>query len=140
MAPATVSGQKKMEKKIKIVTIDDNGKKTVIDTTYVIADTLSGEFNEFVFRTEDGKIIRGRTGGRHMIFAGEDQDLLMLPAPHGMKQGDQLRMIAPLAEKEDGVTYHISVDGVTVNIRAPKEKAGEADQILAEVKKILMKK
>ena len=41
------------------------------------------------------------------------------------------------AELREGVSYNISIDGVTVSIRAPKEKTKEADLILAEVKKIL---
>jgi len=45
-----------------------------------------------------------------------------------------------MPEEKEGVFYNISVDGVVVNIRAPKEKAREADQILNEVQKILMKK
>jgi hypothetical protein len=32
------------------------------------------------------------------------------------------------------------VDGITVNIRAPKEKVKEADLILDEVRQILLKK
>ena len=49
-----------------------------------------------------------------------------------------MKIMPPFAEDMEGVTYHISVDGVTVNIRASKEESKEADKILAEVKKILM--
>jgi hypothetical protein len=44
------------------------------------------------------------------------------------------------SEAREGVSYNITIDGVTVNIRAPKEKAKEADLILAEVKKVLLMK
>ena len=43
-------------------------------------------------------------------------------------------------EPIEGVSYHITIDGVTVNIRAPKEKVKEADLILEEVRQILLKK
>ncbi len=87
-----------------------------------------------------------------MVFISDDENSSGMPAPHpmpgmkgmkGMKgQKDVIVMsgmapMAPMAREREGVNYHITVDGVTVSIRAPKEKTKEADKILAEVKKIL---
>ena len=66
-----------------------------------------------------------------------------MPGMRGMKgmKGPKcmmnMNMMAPMPQEMEGVNYRISIDGVTVNIRAPKEKSKEADRILAEVKKIL---
>lgn len=126
LASSTVSAQeKKIEKKITVVTVID-GEKTVIDTTIVL-----DEPEEFFIETKDGRVIHGMTSAHPM------------PGMKGMKgmkgQKDVMIMngMAPMAQEREGVNYHISVDGVTVNIRAPKEKSKEADRILAEVKKIL---
>ena len=126
LAPATVSAQEmKTEKKITVVTVHD-GEKTVTDTTIVLDDA-----EEFVFETKDGRVIHGMTSTHPM------------PGMKGMKgmKGQKDVMIvngmAPMPPEREGVNYNISIDGVTVNIRAPKEKSKEADRILAEVKKIL---
>ena len=49
-------------------------------------------------------------------------------------------MAAREMETREGVNYHLSVDGVVVTIRAPKDKTDEADKILEAAKKVLMKK
>ncbi len=149
LASATVSAQeKKIGKKITVVTVHD-GEKTVIDTTIVLNDTIGGKMEEFVFETRDGRVIHGRSGERNMVFISDDENFSGMPAPHpmpgmkgmkGMKgQKDVMIMngMPLMAPEKEGVNYHISIDGVTVNIRAPKEKSKEADRILAEVKKIL---
>jgi len=149
LASATVSAQdKKIEKKITVVTIHD-GEKTVIDTTIVLNDTTGGKMHEFVFETRDGGVIHGRPGERNMVFISDDENFSGMPAPHpmpgmkgmkGMKgQKDVMIMsgMAPMAQEWEGVNYRVTIDGVTVSIRAPKEKSKEADRILAEVKKIL---
>jgi hypothetical protein len=66
-----------------------------------------------------------------MVFISRDPDEPDTPIMRHMK------VMNLDAEPKEGVSYSISIDGVTVNIRAPKEKAKEADLILAEVKKIL---
>ncbi|HSO78374.1 MAG TPA: hypothetical protein VLQ76_07390, partial [Bacteroidales bacterium] len=131
LAPATVSAQeKKTEKKITVVTVHD-GEKTVTDTTIVLNDAPGGNMEEFVFETKDGRVIHGMRSPHAM------------PGMKGMKgmkgQKDMMIMnrMAPMPPEMEGVNYRISIDGVTVNIRAPKEKSKEADRILAEVKKIL---
>lgn len=143
LASATVSAQeKKIEKKMTIVTIN-NGEKTVIDTTIVLTDTVGDEMNEFVFETRDGKVVHGRSGERSMVFISDDKDVPGVPGAHAMPAMPgmmHMGAMAPGALEMEGVNYRISVDGVTVNIRAPKEKSKEADRILAEVKKILMTK
>jgi len=144
LASATVSAQdKKAEKKITIVTVHD-GEKTVIDTTIVLDKP-----EEFVIETKDGRVIHGRPGERKMVFISDDGNFSGMPAPHpmpgmkgmkGMKgQKDVMIMsgMAPMAQEREGVNYRVTIDGVTVSIRAPKEKSKEADRILAEVKKIL---
>jgi hypothetical protein len=152
LASTTVSAQeKKIEKKITVVTIHD-GEKTVIDTTIVLNDTVGGKMEEFVFETKDGRVIHGRSGERNMVFISDDENMPGMPVPHpmpgmkGMKgakgmKGPKDVMIMhgmePMAPEMEGVNYRISIDGVTVSIRAPKEKSKEADRILAEVKKIL---
>ena len=155
LASATVSAQeKKIGKKITVVTVHD-GEKTVIDTTIVLNDTTGGKMEEFVFETRDGRVIRGRSGERNMVFISDDENFSGMPAPHpmpgmpgmkgmkGMKgQKDVMIMsgmapMAHMAQEREGVNYRVTIDGVTVSIRAPKEKSKEADRILAEVKKIL---
>ena len=128
LASATVSAQEKqkVEKKITIVTVDDKGVKK--DTTIVTTGEISAGDEEFVFHTEDGKVIHGTGGENRMIFIGGE------PVGPGMRH---MRVMNLDAEHREGVIYNISIDGVTVSIRAPKEKTKEADLILAEVKKIL---
>ena len=143
LASSTLSAQeKKVEKRVTIVTIQD-GEKTVIDTTIVLSDTVGGRMEEFVFGTKDGKVIHGRSGGRKMVFVSDGIEFPeapeMNPMP-GMPAMMHIDAMAPEAMEREGVNYRISVDGVSVNIRAPKEKAKEADRILDEVRKILMTK
>jgi hypothetical protein len=128
LASATVSAQEKqkVEKKITIVTVDDKGVKK--DTTIVTTGEISAGDEEFVFHTEDGKVIHGTGGENRMIFIGNE------PVGPGMRH---MKVMNLDAEPREGVSYNISIDGVTVSIRAPKEKTKEADLILAEVKKIL---
>jgi hypothetical protein len=52
----------------------------------------------------------------------------------------QMRNMELNTEAQEGVSYHITIDGVTVNIKATKDKVKEADLILAEVRKVLLKK
>ena len=140
LASATVSAQeKKIEKKMTIITMDD-GKKTVVDTTIILNDTTEGELNEFVFKTRDGKVIRGTSGERKFVFITDDNDLSGETIVHAVPNMGHMGVMSQMAEASEGVNYHISVDGVTVNIKATKEKAKEADRILEEVKKILMTK
>lgn len=128
LASATVSAQdkQKVEKKITIVTVDDKGVKK--DTTIVTTGEISAGDEEFVIHTEDGKVIHGTGGENRMIFIGSE------PVGPAMRH---MRVMNLDAEPREGVIYNISIDGVTVSIRAPKEKTKEADLILAEVKKIL---
>jgi hypothetical protein len=137
LAAGTVSAQQKkqLEKNIKIVTIDDKGVKK--DTTIISIDTLGSDTDAFFFKSDDGKIIRGTGKGKNMVVIERGEDT------RGMMPGMMMRPMRGMGygpEAEEGVNYHIAVDGVVVNIRAPKEKAGEADLILQEAKKILMKK
>jgi len=152
LASSTLSAQeKKIEKKITVVTVHD-GERTVIDTTIVLNDTVGGKMEEFVFETKDGRVIHGSSGERKMVFISDGENIHGTPVPHsmpgmkGMKGAkgmkgpkDVLIMngMAPMAPEREGVNYRITIDGVTVNIKAPKEKSKEADRILAEVKKIL---
>lgn len=128
LAGGTVSAQEKqkVEKKITIVSVDENGVKK--DTTIIKTGTVDEMGEEFVFETEDGKIIHGTAGDNRMVFVSRD------PGAPGMRH---MRVMNRDAEPREGVNYNISIDGVTVSIRAPKEKTREADLILAEVKKIL---
>jgi hypothetical protein len=133
-ATATVSAQEKkqVEKKVTIVTVDDKGIKT--DTIIITHDTIDLEGDEFVFETKDGQVIHGTGEGGKMIFIEKETGGPGMPAQMEMSH---MRQMAP---GQEGISYHITVDGVTVYIRAPKEKAKEADLILTEVKKVLLKK
>jgi hypothetical protein len=128
LAAGTVSAQEKqkVEKKVTIVTVDENG--VTKDTTIIKTGTVGEMGEEFVFETEEGKIIHGTAGDNRMVFVSRD------PGAPGM---GHMRVMNLDAEPREGVNYNISIDGVTVSIRAPKEKTREADLILAEVKKIL---
>ena len=81
--------------------------------------------------------MHGKGNGNKMIFIEKE-----MGEPGGPEQMQirQMRNMEWNPEARDGVSYHITIDGVTVNIRAPKEKAKEADLILAEVRKVLLKK
>jgi len=137
-AAGTVSAQEKkpVEKKvITIVSVDENGvKKDTMITTY---DTLNFEGDRIVIETEDGKVMHGKGNGNKMIFIEKEMGRPGGPEKMEMRQ---MRNMEWNAEAKEGVSYHITVDGVTVNIKAPKDKVKEADLILAEVRKVLMNK
>lgn len=137
-AAGTVSAQEKkqVEKKvITIVTVDENGVKK--DTTITTYDTLNFEGDRIVIETDDGKVMHGAGKGNKMIFIEKEKG-----GPGGPEQMEmrQMRNMEWNAEAKEGINYHITVDGVTVNIKAPKDKVKEADLILAEVRKVLLKK
>ena len=152
VAANTVSAQdkKKVEKRIMVVSVDDNG--VTKDTTIITTDTLEFNGENIVFNTRAGRHVMHGTGeGDSMIWIEKDENGDEDQPGHIMIQGMQnipgmmqgmraMRMTGRDMEASEGVTYHLSVDGVVVNIRAPKEKAGEADQILEAAKKVLMKK
>ena len=138
MVATTASAQetKKVEKKVVIVTVEEDGATR--DTTIIEGDTLFFEGGDLIIDTKEGKrIIRKPGDGSRMVWAGTPGTIPGRMAAPGVFPGRTMNM---MQEEKEGVTYHISVDGVVVNIRAPKEKTQEADQILNEVKKILMKK
>ena len=133
---ASAQGKKQVEKKITVVTVDEKGIKK--DTTIVMSDTLEFEGENLIINTREGKRIIHRPGREsRMIYLDENMDVPGPPAAQGMWHA---RVMAPGMNEKEGVNYHLSVDGVVVSIRAPKEKAAEADQILKEVQKILMTK
>jgi hypothetical protein len=135
IAAGTVSAQekKKVEKKVMtIVTVDENGVKK--DTTIISNDTVDFKADRIIIETEDGMVWQGKEKGEKMIFVEKEMGGPGMHSGMGMNQ----RYYNP--EAREGVNYNISIDGVIVNIRAPKEKTKEADLILDEVRKILMKK
>jgi hypothetical protein len=128
---------KKVEKKMVIVTLEDDGV-TKKDTTIVTTDTLVFEDGDLVIRTREGNRLIRRPGEKsRMIWVGEEGNFSTRVTEPGMMPARAMQQRFP---EKDGVSYNISVDGVVVNIRAPREKAKEADRILEEVKKILMSK
>lgn len=133
-AAGTVSaqGKKQVEKKVTIVTVDEKGIKK--DTTIISHDTIDFDGDEFVFETKDGQVFHGAGKGGKMIFLEKETGRPGMPAQMEMRQMRQM------AADKEGVSYNISIDGVIVNIRAPKEKVKEADLILEEVRKVLLKK
>lgn len=136
---ATLQAQeaKKVEKKMVIVTVEDDGT-TKKDTTIVTTDTIVFDEGDLVIRTREGNRIIRKPGERsRMIWMDEKGNF---PAPGAEPGMMPARVMQHRFPEKDGVSYNISVDGVVVNIRAPREKAKEADQILNEVKKILMSK
>lgn len=137
---ATLSAQEKkeVEKKVVIVTVEDDGINK--DTTIIEGDTLNFEGGNLIINTREGRrIIRKPGEGSRMVWV-ENEGGMPMREP-GMRPGMRPAMaMRPSQPLKDGVSYNISVDGVVVNIRAPKEKAKEADRILSEVKKILMAK
>ena len=138
IAAGTVSAQEKkqVEKKvITVVTVDENGVKT--DTTITTYDTLNFEGDRIVIETEEGMVMHGKGKGNKMIFIEKEMGE---PCGPEQMQIKHMRNMEWTPEPREGISYHITIDGVTVNIRAPKEKAKEADLILAEVKKVLLKK
>ena len=82
-------------------------------------------------------VMHGPGKGNRMIFIEKEGGGPGGPERMQMKH---MKNMEWTPEAKEGISYHITVDGVTVNIRAPKEKAKEADLILTEVKKILLKK
>lgn len=137
-ASVSASAQEKqnVEKKMVIVTVENDGKTT--DTTIIKVDTLNFEGGNLILDTREGKrIIRKPGAGSRMVWTARPGEFQGREVAPGAFPG---RALNRMQEETEGVNYHISVDGVVVNIRAPKEKTKEADQILSEVKKILMKK
>jgi len=137
IAAGTVSAQQKkqIEKKVTIVTVDANGVEK--DTTITSHDTLDFKGDRIIIETKDGKEWHGRESrekGDQMVFVEKE-----MGGP-GMSSGREMNQMFGNPEAKEGVNYNLSIDGVIVNIRAPKEKAKEADLILDEVRKILMKK
>jgi hypothetical protein len=127
---------KKVEKKVVVVTVQEDGVQK--DTTIIESDTLLFEGGDLVIDTREGKkIIRKPGEGSRMIWVEKRDDFPSHTEGQGMRPA---RVITRMNQEKEGVNYNISVDGVVVHITAPKEKANEADQILSEVKKILMKK
>ncbi len=139
---ATLSAQEKkeVEKKVVIVTVEDDGINK--DTTIIEGDTLNFEGGNLIINTREGRrIIRKPGEGSRMVWVENEGDMPMPAREPGMRPGMRPAiMMRHMQPEKEGVSYNISVDGVVVNIRAPKEKAKEADQILSEVKKILMAK
>jgi hypothetical protein len=124
--------KKKVEKKVTtIVTVDDNGVKK--DTTIISNDTVDFKADRIIIETKDGTVWQGKEKGEKMIFVEKEMGGPGMHPGMGMNQ----RNYNP--EPIEGVNYNISIDGVIVNIRAPKEKTKEADLILDEVRKILIK-
>ena len=137
-ATVAVSAQetKKVEKKMVMVTVQEGGIEK--DTTIIESDTSVFEGGDLIIDTREGKrIIRKPGEGSRMVWAGTPGDFQGRMAAPGVFPG---RPMNRMQEEKEGVSYNISIDGVVVHIRAPKEKTKEADQILSEVKKILMKK
>jgi len=127
---------KNVEKKVVVVTVEENG--IVKDSTVIEGDTIRFEGGNLIIETGEGKrIIRKPGEGSRMVWSAARADFPERAAAEGGAPG---RVMTRMPEEKEGVMYSISVDGVVVNITAPKEKAGEADKILSEVKKILMKK
>ncbi|MDX9772098.1 MAG: hypothetical protein RBT02_01610 [Bacteroidales bacterium] len=140
LSTATGSAQdkKQIEKTITVISVNEDG--ITRDTTIIENDTLVFEAGNLIIDTRDGKrIIRKPGVGSRMVWNSMDEGFSGQMAAPGMRSG-QMRAIHLDQEEMEGVRYHISVDGVEVTIRAPKEKVKEADQILAETSKILMKK
>lgn len=137
----TMSAQEKKHVKKKVttvVTVDEDG--VTKDTTIIKSDTLVFEGENLIIHTSEGKRIIHRPGEKsRMMFVDTEMGVPGREAAPGMGARNAWVMQTDRPEKE-GVNYSVSVDGVTVTIRAPKEKAAEADQILKEVQKILMKK
>ena len=137
-ATVTVSAQetKKVEKKMVMVTVQEGGIEK--DTTFIESDTIVFDGGDLVIDTREGKkIIRKPGEGSRMVWVEKRDDFHPPAAGPGMRPA---RVMTRMHQEKEGVNYNISVDGVVVHITAPKEKAKEADQILTEVKKILMKK
>ncbi|MDX9729287.1 MAG: hypothetical protein RBT50_08490 [Bacteroidales bacterium] len=138
LATVTASAQetKKVEKKMVMVTVQEGGIEK--DTTFIESDTIVFDGGDLVIDTREGKkIIRKPGEGSRMVWVEKRDDFHPPAAGPGMRPA---RVMTRMLQEKEGVNYNISVDGVVVHITAPKEKAKEADQILTEVKKILMKK
>jgi len=135
---ATLSAQetKNVERKVVVVTVEEDGM--VKDSTVIEGDTIRYEGGNLIIETGEGKrIIRKPGEGSRMVWSARSAGFPGRAEAAGAAPG---RSMTRMPEEKEGVIYNISVDGVVVNIRAPKEKAREADQILNEVQKILMKK
>ncbi len=137
IAAGAVSAQEKkqVEKKIRIITVDDKGTKR--DTTIITSDTIGFNADNLVVETGEGRMIRRMGKDHRIVIVNNDEDAPgMMPGP----MMRNMRGMGPGPEAAEGVTYHISIDGVTVNIRAPKNKIKEADKILEDARNILIKK
>jgi hypothetical protein len=127
---------KKVEKKVVVVTVQEDGVQK--DTTFIESDTIVFDGGDLVIDTREGKrIIRKPGDGSRMVWVEKRDDFHPPADGPGIRPA---RVMTRMHQEKEGVNYNISVDGVVVHITAPKEKAKEADQILSEVKKILMKK
>ena len=136
LATVTASAQetKKVEKKMVMVTVQEGGIEK--DTTFIESDTIVFDGGDLVIDTREGKkIIRKPGEGSRMVWVEKRDDFHPPAAGPGMRPA---RVMTRMHQEKEGVNYNISVDGVVVNIRAPREKTKEADKILEEVKKILM--
>lgn len=135
----TLSAQetKNVERKVVVVTVEEDG--IVKDSTVIEGDTIRYEGGNLIIETGEGKrIIRKPGNGSRMVWTARSADF---PGRRGEAlEGMPRRAMTGMPEEKEGVFYNISVDGVVVTIRAPREKAKEAEQILSEAQKILMKK
>jgi len=134
----TLSAQetKNVEKKVIVVTVEEDS--IVKDSAVIEGDTIRYEGGNLIIETGEGKrIIRKPGKGSRMVWTATTADFPGRGEVAGAAPG---RAMIRMQEEKEGVFYNISLDGVVVSIRAPKEKADEADKILSEVKKILMKK
>ena len=120
-ATATVSAQEKkqVEKKIiTVVTVDENGVKT--DTTITTYDTLNFEGDRIIIEAEDGDVMHGAGKGNKMIFI--EKEACGPGGPEQMMQMKHMKNMEWTPEAKEGISYHITVDGVTVNIRRRRKK------------------
>ena len=134
----TLSAQetKNVEKKVIVVTVEEDS--IVKDSAVIEGDTIRYDGGNLIIETGEGKrIIRKPGKGSRMVWTATTADFPERGEAAGAAPG---RAMIRMQEEKEGVFYNISLDGVVVSIRAPKEKADEADKILSEVKKILMKK
>jgi len=135
LAAGTASAQeKKIEKKVHIIKVED-GKKTVIDTTFTITDPEGFDCKEYMIDLDDEKIICKTEGaGKYVIVTAEGD------TEAGASETKEMKVYISMDEDKDGVTYDVSVNDISVHITAPKEKAKEAEKLLEEVKELLKTK
>lgn len=141
LGAGTISAQEaKVAKKIRIVTIED-GKKNVIDTTIIENDTLGTFAGETFYTVKDGKLVYGSAGdGRTIcITSGDEAEegntrVITVTEKPGTRNH---RSVTAIVDEDDAIKYNLTIDGVTVKITAPKDKAREAEEIIKEVKRIM---